>query len=270
MKNLLLYSATVLLGLATATELNAQGRKFSLPAHAQLIEDGAYYLGRAKDKDGREVEGIAFIHPRAGAARGGGRPPAGDSSCFAFMSSGARWKTVEPFVVDPANASGFNTTTVLSLIESGLDKWEAAAGKQIFGPQDAVGTVDGEDTAAPDNRNEFLFAEITDPNVIAVTIVWGRFGGPPKSRELIEWDMVCDDVEYTWGDAGPTNESLLGDTAIMDFEAIFQHESGHAAGLTHPSNTCTEETMYAYASTGETKKRTLHAGDIAGIRALYP
>jgi len=27
--------------------------------------------------------------------------------------------------------------------------------------------------------------------------------------------------------------------------------------------------MYGYASAGETKKRDLNAGDIAGIRALY-
>jgi len=37
----------------------------------------------------------------------------------------------------------------------------------------------------------------------------------------------------------------------------------------HPASTCTEETMYAYASYGETKKRTLNTGDKAGIKKLY-
>ena len=50
---------------------------------------------------------------------------------------------------------------------------------------------------------------------------------------------------------------------------IKTHEAGHAAGLGHPDNTCTEETMYAFASIGETKKRTVNSGDIAGIKDLY-
>ena len=40
-------------------------------------------------------------------------------------------------------------------------------------------------------------------------------------------------------------------------------------GLGHPSGSCIEETMYAFASNGETKKRDLNAGDVAGINGLY-
>jgi len=32
---------------------------------------------------------------------------------------------------------------------------------------------------------------------------------------------------------------------------------------------CTEETMYRFATEGETKKRTLNTGDITGIKKLY-
>jgi len=55
----------------------------------------------------------------------------------------------------------------------------------------------------------------------------------------------------------------------MDFENIATHELGHAAGMGHPSDSCTEETMYRFADFGEIKKQTLEAGDIAGIKALY-
>jgi hypothetical protein len=40
-------------------------------------------------------------------------------------------------------------------------------------------------------------------------------------------------------------------------------------GLGHPSGSCTEETMYAYASLGEVKKRDLNSGDVSGINGLY-
>jgi len=42
-----------------------------------------------------------------------------------------------------------------------------------------------------------------------------------------------------------------------------------AAGLGHPDDSCTEETLYRFAAFGETKKRTLNTGDIAGINELY-
>ena len=55
----------------------------------------------------------------------------------------------------------------------------------------------------------------------------------------------------------------------FDFANVATHEIGHAVGLDHPGNSCTEETMYAYVDFGETKKRTLNAGDILGAQALY-
>lgn len=77
----------------------------------------------------------------------------------------------------------------------------------------------------------------------------------------MEWDQVYDDVDFDWSDNGEAGK--------MDFEEIATHELGHAVGLGHPEDSCTEETMYRYASLGETKKRDLNTGDIAGIATLY-
>ena len=55
----------------------------------------------------------------------------------------------------------------------------------------------------------------------------------------------------------------------MDYQNIATHEFGHGAGMSHPSDSCTEETMYRFAQSGETKKKTLNAGDIDGIKSLY-
>ncbi len=68
---------------------------------------------------------------------------------------------------------------------------------------------------------------------------------------------------YTFGNYDP------GDPTMMDYQNIATHEFGHAVGLGHPEDTCTEETMYAFAAFNETKKRTLEAGDIAGVNDLY-
>ena len=56
----------------------------------------------------------------------------------------------------------------------------------------------------------------------------------------------------------------------MDVQNIVTHEFGHGWGLADLYDTsCSEETMYGYSEEGETKKRTLNDGDIAGIQELY-
>lgn len=59
-----------------------------------------------------------------------------------------------------------------------------------------------------------------------------------------------------------------GNSNSMDFDNIATHEVGHAVGMEHPNSTCTLETMYAYASNGETIKRDLHDRNIAGVNGL--
>jgi len=262
MRAIALSSTVLMLTSLASSSVFAQERGFRLPPHAQKIEDDAYYLGKTKDKGGKEVEGIAFLHPKERAAKGGGKPPGGSTStCFSLMSSGARWKTIEPYVVDPSTSDPIGASDIPLLIAGCLSSWETASGRPIFG-NEAEEVVNRSSIGQLNNVNEFMFGAIDDPGVIAVTIVWGRFSGPAQFRELVEWDMIFDEIDFTFDDA-------TTDSSAMDFLNIFQHESGHAAGLSHPANTCINETMYAYATEGETKKRDLAAGDIAGIRALY-
>ena len=56
----------------------------------------------------------------------------------------------------------------------------------------------------------------------------------------------------------------------MDFDNIATHELGHSVGMADLyTNGCSEQTMYGYATYGETKKRSLEDGDINGVRKLY-
>jgi len=58
---------------------------------------------------------------------------------------------------------------------------------------------------------------------------------------------------------------------MLDVQNIGTHEVGHNVGLADLDDSGDSEmTMYGYASLGETRKRTLHSGDIEGVRFLYP
>jgi len=230
-----------------------------VPADAVQVSENVFSLGKAKDVDGRVVEGFLFIDnkkenakpPWAGGDNGGGK-------CFDTFAKGASWKATEPYVT----GAGID----LTLTETSLETWDSEVSFNIFGTG-ATGTTDGADLVSPDGQNEVEFENLGATNTIAYTVVWGIFSGPPFLRKLVEWDAVFN-TAYTFGDAGPTDENNVGDTSVMDYQNIATHEFGHALGLGHPDG-CTEETMYAFASFGETKKRTLNTGDIAGINELY-
>lgn len=245
--------ATLGISVAATASARSQGRPV-VPPGAVKVADDVYYLGK-QHVDGRDVEGFAFVH-RARSA-GGDKRSGGSGTCYAYLASGAKWKSVEPWSVDE---SGAPIPGIATRLAGDVATWENAAGADILG-NPAVDTGYDAVTAGVDGRNGAEFAPIADAGVIAVTYTWGVFGGPAKNRELVEWDMIFDSDSFAWD----TN----GSTTAMDFDDIATHELGHAMGLGHPPNACTEETMYAYASLGETKKRDLNAGDIAGINGLY-
>jgi len=182
-------------------------------------------LGKAFDTDGREVEGIAFIHYKRGFGHkpqhgpgGRGGNGGGGEKCFALLAKGARWKTTEQYVVNPTNMAGLNPNTVKSLTAISLETWNTEVAFDIFGLEDESSLVDGIDTISPDGKNEFLFGPILENGVIAVTVVWGIFSGPPFVRELVEWDSIFEDIEFAWSTAGEDDK--------MDFQNIARLRMG--------------------------------------------
>lgn len=251
----------------------------TIPAKAVEVAPGIFYLGTAMD-NGRVVEGYAmFAKPGtvcgngvcepgenakkcpADCGGGGGEEP-DTSSCYGFLAREAKWKVVEPYVVNPANTRGLDPAFVASNMAADIAKWEAAAGVDILGDGATTSETLEADLVSPDDQNEMYFADIDEPGVIAMAIVWGIFSGPPFQRELVEWDQVYDQVDFDWSATGEANK--------MDFESIATHELGHSVGLADLyTSECSEQTMYGYADYGETKKRSLEDGDITGIRKLY-
>ncbi len=82
-----------------------------------------------------------------------------------------------------------------------------------------------------------------------------------SSQQLVKFTLTFNS-RYTW--------TITGEAGKFDVQAIATHELGHALGLNHPADTtCNNETMWASAAAGETKKRSLEAGDKAGVVSLY-
>lgn len=292
---LVLFAAALLLvAWSPGKPAAKQGkRQVTLPAHAVAVVPGKlFWLGTAVE-NGRLVEGYAIIHRKKGFGKptgcnndgkcqgwedascgdcSGAEPPVPDSTCYEFLAKGAKWKIVEDYIVDPANEPGLTGTFISENLAADIDKWEDAADGMmddgyflnIIGDE-IDGTVDGADMVKPDKKNEVYFADIETPNAIAITVVWGIFRGPPKNRELVEWDQVYDDQDWGWSE-----DCTQGCTTEMDFENIATHELGHTFGLADLYTAeCAAETMYGYASSGDTDKRSLEAGDITGISELY-
>jgi hypothetical protein len=261
------FTALLAIAIFSAGALSAREdvsrRDFTVPTSAQIREDGGYLLKRAIDPaTGKEVEGVAYLHPKYEAARySRSLSKTKSSNCYAVMSAGMKWKTVEPWQLDPANSIGIDADFLLTNTSANLAKWEAAAGAvEIFGNGSIANNLSADDIA-PDGRNEVLWGEIDQPGTIAVTIVWGYFSGPASKREIVEWDQIYDQTDFKW--------SISGESDAMDYENVSTHEVGHAAGMGHPSLACSNETMHRYAGEGEINKRSLETGDITGINTLY-
>lgn len=203
---------------------------------------------------------LTFIHYRKEPVRSPAASRPKVSPCYGFLASGAKWKTTENYLVNPSD-SGLGEAFVDQTVASGVAEWEEYGGSSIFGTGTRDLTALYDDTLT-DGKNVVAFGANLDSSVIAVTNVWGYFYGPPKTRELLEWDMLLN-THFVWGDAA-------ADPSLMDLQNIVTHELGHSAGMADLyTGACSLETMYGYSLEGETIKRDLNTGDIRGIQTLY-
>lgn len=226
---------------------------------------GFTYALPGKADDRGPLEKITFIHYKKGHAKppwAGGGSGGGTLTCYGFLAKDAKWKTTEPFSINPTNSQGLSESLIVDATLSGVTAWESPVSFNVFGNH----TVDysaSYNNGNFDGVNTLSFGSISGTNTIGVTTVWGYFSGAPQTRELLEWDMLLDETDFAWGNANlnPTK---------MDAQNIITHELGHSAGMGDLYESgCSEETMYGYSGEGETKKRTLAAGDIAGMQKLY-
>lgn len=246
-----------------------ENKEFKIPPGLSEITPGVFSLGKSKDVNGNEVEGIMFIHSKKEFVKPSGAGKPTGTTCYAFLAKGGvKWTTPEPWVVNSSNSGGLDSGFIFSNIAFNIAKWEDAS-NGVIGDGTSVNIMaDGSstssilvaDSSSPDGFNEIYFANISSSGTIAVTTTWYN----TLTKQIVEMDQVYDDFDYDWSDS-----TVNGVAGKMDFENIAVHEIGHGVGMGHPSDSCSNETMYRYASFGEIKKRDLNTGDIAGINALY-
>jgi hypothetical protein len=243
-----------------------------------------------------DVKKAIFIQRIDGFARpdGVGKPPKPnpepeEPQLYELMGKNIKWVTpVElTYVINPTNTEEeLDYDFAYTTISASAETWDAEVTEELFNTystDEVSENGDNYNDAQLDGSNEVFFADLPYEDAIAVCIVYYINVGPPSQRQILEFDLVFDadlvfvntntgvTYDYSWGDADPDGNGI-GDPLIMDLQNIATHELGHALGLADLYDTTSpvpEQTMYGYASAGETKKRTLEDGDKAGITVLY-
>lgn len=115
-----------------------------------------------------------------------------------------------------------------------------------------------------DYRHELVFGDLGTTGTIAQITAWITRG----SKIIVDFDIVFN-TNYDWGNPGVTSNTKYSVT-YMDTWSIVTHELGHGVGLGDLyQDQWYWQTMYGFADFGQTWKRTLESGDIAGLKALY-
>ncbi len=188
---------------------------------------------------------------------GGGGGGAKPSSDYKLWFNGYKPDYPVPMTIHTSNNEGLTGAFIESAITAATTTWQDAVPEV-----DLVGTISVDSTGtgiiSGDQENSIMFGNYGNNNVIAVTYAWVN----RQQKQLVEFDMLFN-AYYAWGDASQN-------TKLMDLQNIATHELGHAFNLNDLyDQSKTALTMYGYSDNGETTKRTLETGDIAGIRAVF-
>jgi len=152
----------------------------------------------------------------------------------------------------------------LTQLQNSLDTWTDVTNCDF--EFDYTGTTSAHSLSV-DGTNAMFWHETSDlpegGGYIAVNRSWFTWNGSAGWWYVFDSDILFNGYDYTWSDSGQAGK--------FDVANIATHELGHTLMLLDLyGGADAQKTMYGYASPGETKKRSLHSDDIAGIRYLFP
>lgn len=193
---------------------------------------------------------------------------ANPAGCVVPIADGAEWKSVPSYVLNARNSQQLSPLFLQRAIQNGFQRWTCALGnRMVIGPLSSIRTDRSGDNINLDffdGINEIGIGRIVGrPGTIAMTVLYGTFGGPIADRELVAFKMIFDESNYRFGNATER-------PSVVDFESVATHECGHVFGLDDVYETeCNDVTMYGTTATGERKKQTLENSDVEAVRDLY-
>lgn len=152
-----------------------------------------------------------------------------------------------------SNDDGLSASAVTSAWNGGNTVWDSQVSDSLFAGSVAGGS--GSSVGKSDGVNQVGFKRLGG-STLAVQYAWTSGGV-----------IVESDGGYNTRVKFSTN----GASGTYDLQGIAAQEFGHGYGLGHSDTSSASSclTMYPYGSAGDTTKRTLGSGDIAGIKARY-
>ena len=110
------------------------------------------------------------------------------------MRKGAKWRSQVDLVVHPDLEDIVGGAVSVSAYTWGYEVGEGLIGS--ITTDDDSADWDGERDET-DGRNELSLGDYPQDGVIAVTMVWGYFGGRLDQREIVEFDILFD-TDFNW------------------------------------------------------------------------
>lgn len=211
-------------------------------------------VGRSIDTDTDSVIGYPGIRSPSAHRNHG----ASDfEQAYRRHENGLRWhSTPVTFVVGTSTyPDDLDEDAVTDAVTRSFETWNAVSDtERVFDEPRFDDELDG---ITPENDvNEIVWEEMPDDSLGRAHWRWAT-----GTSRLLEVDIRLN-PDRDWF----VDETEAGDAAF-DVESVLLHELGHNA--LRDTKEGVHQTMYHETDTGETKKRTLGAGDEAGWRDAY-
>ena len=139
----------------------------------------------------------------------------------------------------------------IAAVNDAVEAWDAATADELFS---YAGTTEKR-WYEEDGQNTVSWVKFVPRDYIAVAVMWYD----PDTMIVWEVDIIFNTFQK-WG-IDPVKKDMA-----FDIQNIATHEFGYPVGL---DDLYGEITMYGYSSKGETEKRSLEDGDVAGAQFLY-
>jgi len=152
------------------------------------------------------------------------------------------------------------SSAIVAAVKAAFETWDAQVKVELF--DDNVEMISKVAGNRYDGKNVVSWGSLRR-GIVAVCYIWYY----SDSLEIVEFGIVFNNL-YSWG-IDPDGE---GPTTInaFDIQNVATHEAGHTLSLNDLYMAeASELTMYGYTTIGETKKRSLGAGDAFGVHLIY-